>query len=185
MPTPGKNIRATAAIVVDEVSKRWSMPSVAQNPSNVSEMASNRFSDVFIGPSSASDLRIASRPPGTSSTSGRIIRVMTKYSATDMRTAKGAAATNHSSQVMDFWRVLSMKPIATMFCAAAVLIPTFQILAVCVVVIISMPANAPFLLTPKAVMMPSVMGTRQATRAVVEGTKNAMTNPTRIAPTMT
>ena len=64
-----------------------------------------------------------------------------------------------------------MKPIATMFCAAAVLMPTFQMLAVCTVVIISMPAKAPFLLTPKAAMMPSVIGTRQATRAVVDGTR--------------
>ena len=62
-----------------------------------------------------------------------------------MRTAKGAAAANHSSRVMDFWRVLSMNPIASMFCAAAVLISTFQILAVGAVVIIGMPANAPFL----------------------------------------
>ena len=75
-----------------------------------------------------------------------------------------------------------MKPIATMFCAAAVLMPTFQMLAVCVVVIISMLAKAPFLLTPKAAMMPSVIGTRQATRAVVEGTRNAITKPTRIVP---
>ena len=78
-----------------------------------------------------------------------------------------------------------MKPIATMFCAAAVLMPTFQMLAVCTVVIISMPANAPFLLTPNAAMMPSMIGTRQATRAVVEGTRNAITKPTRIAPTTT
>ena len=75
-----------------------------------------------------------------------------------------------------------MKPIATMFCAAAVLMPTFQMLAVCIVVIMSMPANALFLLTPKAAMMPSMMGTRQATRAVVEGTRNAITKPTRMVP---
>ena len=75
-----------------------------------------------------------------------------------------------------------MKPMATMFCAAAVLMPTFQMLAVCTVVIISMPAKAPRLLTPKAAMMPSVIGTRQATRAVVEGTMNAITKPTRMAP---
>jgi hypothetical protein len=35
----------------------------------------------------------------------------------------------------------SMNPSATMFCAAAVLIPTFQMLAVCAVVIIINPAN--------------------------------------------
>jgi hypothetical protein len=79
----------------------------------------------------------------------------------------------------------SMNPIATMFCAAAVLIPTFQMLAVCTVVIISMLAKAPFRLTPKAAMMPSVIGTRHATRAVVDGTRNAMTKPTRIVPITT
>ena len=73
----------------------------------------------------------------------------------------------------------SMKPMATMFCAAAVLMPTFQMLAVCTVVIISMLAKAPFRFTPKAAMMPSVIGTRQATRAVVEGTRNAITKPTK------
>jgi hypothetical protein len=98
---------------------------------------------------------------------------------------KGAAAMNHSSQVMDFCRVFSMNPTATMFCAAAVLMPTFQMLAVCTAVIISMPAKAPFLLTPNAEMMPSMIGTRQATRAVVEGTRKAITKPTRIAPTTT
>ena len=110
------------------------------------------------------------------------MRVITKYSATDISTANGAAAMNHSSQVMVLQNAFSMKPIATMFCAAAVLMPTFQMLAVCIVVIISMPAKAPVLSTPKAAMMPSVIGTRQATRAVVEGTISAITNPTRMAP---
>ena len=41
-----------------------------------------------------------------------------------------------------------MKPTATMFCAAAVLMPTFQMLAVCTVVIINIEANTPRLLTP-------------------------------------
>ena len=78
-----------------------------------------------------------------------------------------------------------MKPIATMFCAAAVLMPTFQMLAACTVVIISMPAKALRLSTPKATMMPSMIGTRQATRAVVEGTRNASTKPTRMVPITT
>ena len=78
-----------------------------------------------------------------------------------------------------------MKPTATMFCAAAVLMPTFQMLAVCVVVIISMLANAPRLLTPNAAMMPSMIGTMQETRAVVDGTMNASTKPTRIEPMTT
>jgi hypothetical protein len=45
-------------------------------------------------------------------------------------------------------------------------------LAVCTVVIINMLAKALFLLTPKAAMMPSVIRTRQATRAVVDGTRH-------------
>ena len=49
---------------------------------------------------------------------------------------------------MVWLKVFSMKPTATMFCAAAVLMPTFQMLAVCTVVIISMLAKAPRLLTP-------------------------------------
>jgi hypothetical protein len=89
------------------------------------------------------------------------------------------------SQVMVMCNVRSMKPTASMFCAAAVLMPTFQMLAVCTVVIMSMPAKALFLLTPKAAMMPSVIGTRQATRAVVEGTRKAITKPTRMVPITT
>ena len=99
--------------------------------------------------------------------------------------ANGPAAISHSSQVMVLPNVFSMKPTATMFCAAAVLMPTFQMLAVCTVVIISMLAKAPRLLTPKAAMMPSVIGTRQATRAVVDGTMSAITKPTRMVPTTT
>ena len=72
-----------------------------------------------------------------------------------------------------------------MFCAAAVFTPTFQIEAACAVVIISMPAKVLFLLTPNAEMIPKVIGTRQATRAVVEGTRKAMTKPTMIAPMTT
>jgi hypothetical protein len=49
----------------------------------------------------------------------------------------------------------------------------------------SMPAKALFLLTPKAAMMPNVIGTRQATRAVVEGTRNAITKSTRMVPITT
>ena len=64
--------------MVVEVSKLCSTPSVDQNTNRVSDIASSFFSDGFIGPSSASDLRIASRPPGMSFTSGGIIRVITK-----------------------------------------------------------------------------------------------------------
>ena len=102
-----------------------------------------------------------------------------------MRMENGAAAISQSSQVIDLPSCFSMKPIATMFCAAAVLMPTFQMLAVCAVVIISMPANALVLLTPNAAMMPSMIGTRQETRAVVLGTMKASTMPTSIDPMTT
>ena len=78
-----------------------------------------------------------------------------------------------------------MKPMATMFCAAAVFTPTFQIEAAWAVAIISMPAKRERLSTPKARMMPMMMGTRQATRAVVEGTRKDSTMPTRMAPIST
>ncbi len=77
-PIPGMNINATAAMVVDEVSNRCRTPSVDQNPSSVSEIASSFASLAVIGPRSASALRIASRPPATSLTSGGIMRNMTK-----------------------------------------------------------------------------------------------------------
>ena len=78
MPKPGMNISATAVIVVVLVSKVCSTPSVAQKPIKVSDSASSFISETFIPPSAASDLRTPSRPPGTSATSGGIIRVITK-----------------------------------------------------------------------------------------------------------
>ncbi len=78
MLMPGRNISAIAATVVELVSNLCRMPSVAQKPSRVSEIASSLISEAFIGPSSASCLAMSSRPPGTSFTSGGIMRVMTK-----------------------------------------------------------------------------------------------------------
>ncbi len=78
MPMPGRNISATAASVVEEVSNLCRTPSVDQNASRASEIASSFFSEAFIGPRSASDLRICSRPPGISFTSAGIIHVITK-----------------------------------------------------------------------------------------------------------
>ena len=78
MPKPGRNISATAVIVVVLVSNLCRMPSVAQKAIKVSDITSSFISEAFIGPSAASDLRMASRPPGTSATSGGIIRVITK-----------------------------------------------------------------------------------------------------------
>ncbi len=65
-----------------------------------------------------------------------------------IRIANGPAAISQSSQVIVLLNAFSIKPMATMFCAAAVLMPTFQMLAVCTVTIISMLAKAPRLLTP-------------------------------------
>ena len=78
MPKPGMNISATAVIVVVLVSNLCNTPSVAQKAIKISDSASSFISDAFIRPSSASDLRMPSRPPGTSATSGGIMRVMTK-----------------------------------------------------------------------------------------------------------
>ena len=78
MPKPGRNISATAVMVVVLVSNLCSTPSVAQNPISVIDSSNSLISDGFIGPSSDSDLRIPSRPPGTWATSAGIIRVITK-----------------------------------------------------------------------------------------------------------
>jgi len=94
----------------------------------------------------------------------------------------GAPAMNHSSQVMLACNCFSMKPMATMFCAAAVLMPTFHTLAVCAAVMTSRPAKRLRLSTWKARMKPIMMGTRHATRAVVLGTMNDSRKPTPMAP---
>ena len=78
-----------------------------------------------------------------------------------------------------------MKFTATMFCAAAVFMPTFHTLSTCATVIISMPAKRLFSGTPKALIMPITMGTRQATRAVVLGTKKLKIKPHKITPSKT
>src|SRR6266498_1918051 len=75
-----------------------------------------------------------------------------------------------------------MKPTATMFCAAAVLMPTFQMLTVWTVVIIRSPASRLFLSTPKARMTPMMIGITAAARAVALGTRKASTVDTTIAP---
>ena len=79
----------------------------------------------------------------------------------------------------------SMKPMATMFCAAAVLMPMFHTLAVCAAVITNRAANLLRRSAPKADRKPSMIGMRQATRAVALGTMNDSRKPTRIAPIAT
>ena len=89
---------------------------------------------------------------------------------------------NHSIHVIVAWNCFSVKPMATKFCAAAVLMPMFQTLAVCAAAITSRPANRLRLSTLKARMKPIMMGTRQATLAVVLGTMNDSRKPTTMAP---
>lgn len=89
---------------------------------------------------------------------------------------------NHSVQVMVVPNCFSRKPTATMFCAAAVLMPTFHTLAVCAAVMTSKAAKRLRLSTLKARMKPIMMGIRQATRAVVLGTMNDNRKPTTMAP---
>ena len=102
-----------------------------------------------------------------------------------MMTANGAAAMNQSSQLIVVPSCFSMKPSATMFCAAAVLMPTFQMLSACATAISMMAANLLLRGTPKTAMMPMTIGTMHETRAVVLGTKKLRTKPTQMTPANT
>ena len=181
-PMRGNSISATAAMVVEVVSKLCSTFSVDQKPSSTSTTASSFHWFSVMGPSSASCWRMVSWPPAISFISGSIMRVMMKNSATVISAANGAAATNHSPQVIWAPSCFSMKPMATMFCAAAVLMPTFQMLAVCAVVMTSRAAKRLLRSTLKASTKPIMIGMRQATRAVVLGTMNDSRKPTTMAP---
>lgn len=99
-----------------------------------------------------------------------------------MTAENGAAAMNHSGQVMVLPSIFSIWPTAIMFCAAAVLMPTFHRLSACAVAIIITAAKRLFRSTPNATMMPITIGTTQETRAVVLGTKKLRTKPTMITP---
>ena len=96
--------------------------------------------------------------------------------------AKGAAATNQSIQPISTPRICLMKLVAIIFWAAAVLIPTFQMLSAWAVAIMRILAKRVFFSTPKAETIPITIGTIQATRAVVEGTKKLRAKPVRITP---
>ena len=78
-----------------------------------------------------------------------------------------------------FWLI---KLMATIFCAAAVLIPIFHIETACTAVIINNEASLLSLLTLNAAIIPSNIGTTAPARAVADGTKNARTIDTKIAP---
>ena len=75
-----------------------------------------------------------------------------------------------------------MNPTATRFCAAAVLIPTFQMDTACVAVMTSSAASFDYLARPNAATMPMRIGTTAPARAVAEGTKNAKIIEITIAP---
>ena len=75
-----------------------------------------------------------------------------------------------------------MNPMATMFCAAAVLIPTFQMDTACAAVITSRAASLESFGRPKATTMPMRMGTTAPARAVAEGTKKARRVEMMMAP---
>ena len=64
-----------------------------------------------------------------------------------------------------------IKLIATIFCAAAVLIPIFQIETACTDVIINNDANLLSLETLNAAIIPNNIGTTAPALAVEEGTK--------------
>jgi hypothetical protein len=75
-PTPGKNSSATAMVVVIELSKECSPPSVAQKHSKIGETARSRPCLPVIGPNSVKDLATVEWPPGISFASGGIIVIM-------------------------------------------------------------------------------------------------------------
>ena len=95
---------------------------------------------------------------------------------------QGAAYKNQVLHAMDTPNSFSMKPRATIFCAAPVLIPMFQMETDWTAV---MTSNAPSRLlcgNPNAATIPSRIGTTAPARAVALGTKNANTIETRMAP---
>ena len=102
-----------------------------------------------------------------------------------MMIANGAAAINQSSQLTVVPSCFSIKPIAIMFWAAAVLMPTFQMLSACAIAIIMTAEKRLLSGTPKAEIMPSTIGTIQETLAVVLGTKKLKTKPTIMTPAST
>ena len=89
---------------------------------------------------------------------------------------------NHSSQLMSFPSTCWIKPMATMFWAAAVLMPIFQRESTWATAIMSTAAKVEPFWRPKARIMPTTIGTMQDTRAVVDGTKKERRNPTKMTP---
>ena len=96
---------------------------------------------------------------------------------------QGIPATSQSIQVGPALSVRFMKPTARTFCAAEVMMPTFQTLVAWATIIMIEDANTDRRSTPKAAMMPAMMGTAHAVRAVAEGTRNESNTVIAIALT--
>ena len=88
-----------------------------------------------------------------------------------MTAAHGAPHTNHSSHVI--WRPIWswMKPTATRFWAAEVMMPMFQMEMACAAVMTSRALSFESVGMPKAATRPMRIGTTAPARAVADGTK--------------
>ncbi len=164
------------------VSKGCSLPSVAQHSRSSTETVSRRFCAPVIGPSSLSSLATASLPPATESVSGGSSLMTMNSSTADIISAQGAPAISHSIQLIRAPSSLSMKPTSSRFCAAAVWMPMFQMLVPWATMIIIPAAKLERLSTPNAAMMPIMIGTTQALRAVALGTTRLSRMVTRMVP---
>ena len=128
-PILGSSSKVTATIVVVDVSIGCSFFSVVQKISRKMEITSSFISSTLTLPISFSSLATVSLPPLISSISGGIRCIISLYRQMDISSENGAAATNQSSHEISTPSWLLIKFTATIFCAAAVLMPTFQTLS--------------------------------------------------------
>lgn len=106
----------------------------------------------------------------------------TKTSTADISSDQGTPAISQSDHATRSPSILSMKPTVSRFCAAAVWMPTFQMLVAWATMIMMPAAMLERLSTPKAAITPSMMGTTAALRAVALGTTRLSTMVTAMAP---
>src|SRR5699024_12801065 len=102
-----------------------------------------------------------------------------------MRTDQGAAQMNHCPHDTSIPMDSEMNPTATRFCAAAVLMPMFQMDTDWAAAMTRRAPRREFLARPKAATMPNRIGTTAPARAEAEGTKNARTIEMTMAPSTT
>src|SRR5699024_303588 len=100
----------------------------------------------------------------------------------DIMIDQGAAYKNHSPHEMSTPIVSPIKLTATKLCAAAVLIPMFQIDTACTAVMTKRAASLLSLEMLNAVIIPIKIGITAPARAVADGTKNARIIETTILP---